>query len=85
MIAIRSYAEQASYSRPSILGQMAGHAAEDDGRHAKVMRLVGHEWLDALRGQNDGAGAEERIREAIVEPIRRIWPTGDAARALVAQ
>ena len=74
MIAIRSYAEQASYGRPSILGQMAGHAAEDDGRHAKVMRLVSHEWLDALRGQNDGAGAEERMREAIVEPIRRIWP-----------
>lgn len=74
MIAIRSYAEQAAYGRPSILGQMAGHAAEDDGRHAKVMRLVSHEWLDALRGQNNGAGAEERMREAIVEPIRRIWP-----------
>jgi hypothetical protein len=74
MIAIRSYAEQASYGHPSILGQMAGHAAEDDGRHAKVMRLVSHEWLDALRRQNDGAGAEERMREAIVGPIRRIWP-----------
>jgi hypothetical protein len=73
MIGIRSYTEQVSYGRPSILGQMAGHAAEDDGRHAKVMRLVSHEWVDGLRAQNDGVGADERIREQIVEPTRRVW------------
>lgn len=74
MIAIRGYAEQASYGRKSILGEMAGRAAEDDGRHAKVMRLAGHEWLDRFRAQF--ASAEERAaqtRQAILDPIRHFW------------
>lgn len=74
MIAIRGYAEQASYGRRSILGEMAGRAAEDDGRHAKVMRLAGHEWLERFRARF--ANAEERaaqIRKAILDPIRHFW------------
>src|ERR1043166_680436 len=57
MIALRGYAEQASYPRPSILGAVAGHAAADDARHAKVMRLVAHEWLDRFR--KDGGSSPE--------------------------
>jgi hypothetical protein len=74
MIAIRGYAEQAAYARPSILGKMAGHAAEDDGRHAKVMRLAAHEWLDRLRAQLAEERAEDKMREIILDPIRLIWP-----------
>jgi hypothetical protein len=73
MIAIRGYAEQASYSRPSILGQMAGHAAEDDGRHAKVMRLAAHEWLGHLRAELASNRAEASVRGLILDPIRKFW------------
>ena len=74
MIAIRGYAEQASYGRPSILGQMAGHAAEDDGRHAKVMRLTAHEWLDRFRaGAAKGSARFEQTRQVILAPIRHFW------------
>ncbi len=74
MFAIRGYAEQAAYARPSILGKMAARAAEDDGRHAKVMRLAAHEWLDRLRVRLAADRAEDRMREIILDPIRRIWP-----------
>jgi hypothetical protein len=70
MIAIRGYQEQASYPRPSILGKMAEHGAVDDGRHAKVMRLAAHEWLDRLRAQRDAA---IKMRELILDPIRHFW------------
>lgn len=73
MIAIRGYAEQAAYSRPSILGKMAGHAAEDDGRHAKVMRLAAHDWLERLRSEFDPANAEKTMRNVILDPIREFW------------
>ncbi|MCL4396401.1 MAG: hypothetical protein M1482_16635 [Chloroflexi bacterium] len=74
MIAIRGYAEQASYGRPSILGEMAGRAAEDDGRHAKVMRLAAHEWLDRYRAlYPDAAERESQIRQAIVDPSGHFW------------
>ena len=74
MIAIRGYAEQASYPRRSILGEMAGHAAEDDGRHAKVMRLTGHEWLDRFRaGVAKGSARFEQTRQVILDPIRHFW------------
>jgi hypothetical protein len=74
MIAIRGYAEQASYGRPSILGQMAGHAAEDDGRHAKVMRLTAQEWLGRFRaGAAQGPARFEETRRVILDPIRHFW------------
>jgi hypothetical protein len=74
MIAIRGYAEQASYPRRSILGEMAGHAAEDDGRHAKVMRLSAHEWLDRFRaGAAKGSARFEQTRQVILDPIRHFW------------
>ena len=74
MIAIRGYAEQASYGRPSILGEMAGHAAEDDGRHAKVMRLAAHEWLDRFRaGFTDTDARFQETRRVVLDPIRHFW------------
>jgi hypothetical protein len=73
MIAIRGYAEQASYSRPSILSVMAGHAAEDDGRHAKVMRLAAHEWLDKFRAELAPSESTAMLRQAILDPIRNWW------------
>jgi hypothetical protein len=74
MIAIRGYAEQASYGRPSILGEMAGHAAEDDGRHAKVMRLAAHEWLDRFRaGLIDASARGEQTRKLMLDPVRHFW------------
>ena len=74
MIAIRGYAEQASYGRPSILGEMAARAAEDDGRHAKVMRLTAHEWLDRFRtGMAKGSARSAQTRQVILDPIRNFW------------
>ncbi len=72
MIAIRGYAEQASYGRPSILGEMAGRAAEDDGRHAKVMRLTAQEWLERFRAAN-GSVRLAQTRQVILDPIRHFW------------
>ncbi len=73
MIAIRGYAEQAAYPRPSILGKMAAHGAVDDGKHAKVMRLAAHEWLDNFRAQLAPSQSASKIREAILDPIRYFW------------
>lgn len=73
MIAIRGYAEQASYSRPSILGKMAAHGAEDDGRHAKIMRLVAHEWLDRFRAEPDHIKSDADMRKLILTPIQEYW------------
>lgn len=73
MIAIRGYAEQASYSRPSILGKMAAHGAEDDGRHAKIMRLVAHEWLSRFRAEPEHLQSDVEMKELILTPIKEYW------------
>jgi len=75
MIAIRAYAEEASYRHPSILGRMAGYAAHDDALHAKVLRLVSHVILDGVRGSSpDAASYSATVRRDVVEPLGTFWP-----------
>ncbi len=75
MVAIRSYNEEAAYDRPSILSEIAERAGRDDGRHAKVMRLVAQELLDPFRARHAGSDAAgDEVRSAILDPIRRFWP-----------
>jgi hypothetical protein len=74
-VAIRSYAEEQTYKIPSILGSMAPRAAEDDGRHAKTLRIVAREFIDRFRAQhgNDENGTSPVWRERILEPFTRFW------------
>jgi len=74
-VAIRSYAEQQTYRQASILSEMGAHAAEDDGRHAKTLRLVAHEFLQIFRSRygDDDRGRSPEWRGKILEPFRRFW------------
>lgn len=75
MVAIRSYAEQAGYKVPSILGRVAARAAQDDGHHAKVLRLVALELFDALKKSAPDASARAlAVRREIYEPTLAFWP-----------
>jgi hypothetical protein len=76
MIAIRSYAEQAAYKVPSLLGRVAARAAHDDGHHAKVLRLVAYELFNEMQKT---VPEEERARSSLVrsqiyEPTLAFWP-----------
>jgi hypothetical protein len=74
-VAIRSYSEQQTYEMPSILATMGLHAAEDDGRHAKILRIIAGEFLrifkDRYGGDESGKSAEWRNR--ILEPFWSFW------------
>ncbi len=74
-VAIRSYAEEQTYKIPSVLGAMAPRAAEDDGRHAKTLRIVGAEFLRKFREQHgeDDEGRSPVWREQILDPFRTYW------------
>ena len=74
-VAIRSYAEEQTYKVPSILALMGKHAAEDDGRHAKTLRIVAHEFLHIFRSRygDDELGTSSVWREKILDPFRRHW------------
>ncbi|MBV8172922.1 MAG: hypothetical protein JO219_13425 [Candidatus Eremiobacteraeota bacterium] len=74
-VAIRSYSEQQTYPLPSILATMGAHAAEDDGRHAKTLRIVAHEFLRIFRSRHgdDENGTSPAWRTQILEPFRRFW------------
>ena len=74
-VAIRSYSEQQTYEVPSLLATMGAHAAEDDGRHAKTLRIMAHEFLRIFRSRHgedeNGSSPEWRVR--ILDPFRRFW------------
>jgi hypothetical protein len=74
-VAIRSYAEEQTYKVASILGAMAPRAAEDDGRHAKTLRIVARVFLDRFREEHgeDERGTSPVWRERILEPFTRFW------------
>ena len=74
-VAIRSYAEQQTYRMPSILAEMGAHAAEDDGRHAKTLRIIAHEFLQIFRSRfgDDERGTSPEWRTGILEPFSRYW------------
>ncbi len=74
-VAIRSYQEQQTYRMPSILSEMGAHAAEDDGRHAKTLRVVAHEFLQLFRSRygDDERGTSPEWRARILEPFSRFW------------
>jgi hypothetical protein len=74
-VAIRSYGEQQTYRIPSILAVMGAHAAEDDGRHAKTLRIVAHEFLQLFRARygDDERGTSPAWRTKILEPFRKFW------------
>jgi len=74
-VAIRSYSEQQTYDVPSLLATMGAHAAEDDGRHAKTLRIVAHEFLRIFRSRygDDEGGTSAEWRTRILDPFRRFW------------
>lgn len=74
-VAIRSYAEEQTYGVPSILGAMAPRAAEDDGRHAKTLRIVARAFLDRFTAEHgpDRDATSPVWRERIYEPFRHFW------------
>ncbi|HXM17977.1 MAG TPA: hypothetical protein VN934_04120 [Candidatus Tumulicola sp.] len=75
MVAIRSYNEEAGYEMPSVLGEIAERMGKDDGRHAKVMRLVAQELVELFRAQGALSSANgESVRHALLDPTRRFWP-----------
>jgi hypothetical protein len=75
MIAIRSYAEEAAYRYPSVLGHMADRAAHDDALHAKVLRIVSHVLLDELRATADSAEQfAVQTRRLVIDPLLTFWP-----------
>jgi hypothetical protein len=74
-VAIRSYAEEQTYKIPSVLGSMAPRAAEDDGRHAKTLRIVAGEFLRIFRARHgdDERGTSPLWRTRILDPLSRYW------------
>lgn len=74
-VAIRSYAEEQTYKVASVLGAMAPRAAEDDGRHAKTLRIVAYEFLRVFRSRygDDDHGRSPVWREQILEPFTKFW------------
>jgi hypothetical protein len=74
-VAIRSYAEEQTYKIPSILGAMAPRAAEDDGRHAKTLRILARVFLDRFRAEygKDDQASSPAWRTKILEPFARFW------------
>jgi len=74
-VAIRSYQEQQTYRMPSILAEMGAHAAEDDGRHAKTLRIIAHEFLQLFRSRygDDEQGTSPQWRSKVLEPFSRYW------------
>jgi len=74
-VAIRSYQEQQTYRMPSILAEMGAHAAEDDGRHAKTLRIIAQEFLHLFRERHgdDDDGRSPVWRAKILEPFTKYW------------
>lgn len=74
-VAIRSYAEEQTYKIASVLGAMAPRAAEDDGRHAKTLRIVAAEFLRKFRERHgdDEDGTSAVWREQILDPFKQYW------------
>jgi hypothetical protein len=72
-VAIRSYTEEQTYKFDSILGAMAPRAAEDDGRHAKTLRIVARVFLDRFRAEHGDDQLSLIWRERILEPFTRFW------------
>ncbi len=74
-VAIRSYAEEQTYRIASVLGAMAPRAAEDDGRHAKTLRIVAAEFLRKFRERHgdDEDGTSPVWREQIFDPFKKYW------------
>jgi hypothetical protein len=74
-VAIRSYAEEQTYKVASVLGSMAPRAAEDDGRHAKTLRIVAQEFLRIFRARHgdDEGGTSASWRMQILDPLSRYW------------
>jgi hypothetical protein len=74
-VAIRSYAEEQTYKLPSVLASMAPRAAEDDGRHAKTLRIVAQEFLRIFRSRygDDDRGTSPVWRTKILDPFSRFF------------
>ncbi len=74
-VAIRSYAEEQTYKIDSVLGAMAPRAAEDDGRHAKTLRIVAGEFLRKFKERfgEDQEGTSAAWREQILDPFKKYW------------
>jgi len=72
-VAIRSYAEEQTYKFESILGAMAPRAAEDDGRHAKTLRIVARVFLDRFRSEHGDDQTSSAWHEKILDPFKTFW------------
>lgn len=72
-VAIRSYAEEQTYKVDSILGSMAPRAAEDDGRHAKTLRIVARVFLDRFRAEHGDDQTSPDWRAKILDPFKLFW------------
>lgn len=72
-VAIRSYAEEQTYKFDSILGAMAPRAAEDDGRHAKTLRIVARVFLDRFRAKHGNEQTSQAWREELLDPFKLFW------------
>lgn len=72
-VAIRSYAEEQTYKVDSILGAMAPRAAEDDGRHAKTLRIVARVFLDRFRHDHGDDQRSQAWHDKILDPFRMFW------------
>ncbi len=72
-VAIRSYAEEQTYKFDSILGAMAPRAAEDDGRHAKTLRIVARVFLDRFRAQYGNDQTSRDWRDRLLGPFKQFW------------
>jgi hypothetical protein len=72
-VAIRSYAEEQTYKFDSILGSMAPRAAEDDGRHAKTLRIVARVFLDRFRAEYGNDQTSRDWREKLLGPFKLYW------------
>lgn len=72
-VAIRSYTEEQTYKFDSILGAMAPRAAEDDGRHAKTLRIVARVFLDRFRAAYGNDQTSRDWREKLLGPFKAFW------------
>ena len=72
-VAIRSYAEEKTYKVDSVLGAMAPRAAEDDGRHAKTLRIVARVFLDRFRTEHGDDQKSTAWRAKLLDPFKEFW------------
>lgn len=72
-VAIRSYAEEQTYKFDSILGAIAPRAAEDDGRHAKTLRIIARVFLDRFRAEHGDDQTSRVWHDGLFVPFKLFW------------